>query len=54
MNLKAQLDSIYLEEELYWKTRAKQQWLEEGDSNIQYFHTVANNRKKKNNIFSFP
>lgn len=41
---KQTLDEIYLEEEKHWKERAKQKWLEEGDNNTKYFHTIATHR----------
>lgn len=51
-DLKHRLESIYLEEEIYWKQRSKQTWLEEGDSNTKYFHVIANHRKKQSRINS--
>lgn len=47
---KSQLDKIYLEEEIYWKNRSKQQWLEAGDQNTKFFHVVASHRSRKNRI----
>lgn len=41
IHTKKSLDDIYLEEELHWKARSKQKWLEEGDNNTKYFHTIA-------------
>lgn len=52
LSIKASLDEIYLEEEIYWKTRAKHKWLEEGDLNTKFFHAIASHRKKKNRINS--
>lgn len=49
-SLKSQLDSVYLEEEIYWKNRSKQQWLEAGDHNTKFFHVIASHRNKKNRI----
>jgi hypothetical protein len=38
------------EEELFWKQRAHENWLFQGDGNNDYFHRIANGRKRKNNI----
>lgn len=35
-------------QEVYWKQRAKQFWLEEGDQNTRFFHKYASGRKKQN------
>ena len=45
------LDDIYLADELYWKQRARDKWLKEGDLNTAFFHKCASHRKKKNLIF---
>ena len=41
------------EEELYWYKRSHEKWLHEGDNNTEYFHRIANGRKRKSNIVSF-
>ena len=38
------------EEELFWKQRAHENWLLQGDGNNEYFHRIVNGRKRKNNI----
>lgn len=54
--MRAQINSELLkileEEELYWFKRSHENWLHKGDYNTEYFHRVANGRKRKNIIFS--
>lgn len=40
------------EEELYWHKPSNSTWLLKGDNNIDYFHRIANGKKRKNAIFS--
>ncbi|XP_039120313.1 uncharacterized protein LOC120256691 [Dioscorea cayenensis subsp. rotundata] len=44
------LGEIRKQEELYWKQRSRLRWLQEGDENTKYFHSVANGRKNTNFI----
>ena len=37
---------------MYWQQRAHANWLKYGDRNTKYFHAVASERKKMNNIRS--
>lgn len=37
-------------QEIFWKQRAKQFWLAEGDQNTRFFHNYASNRRRKNCI----
>ncbi|XP_074323748.1 uncharacterized protein LOC141660660 [Apium graveolens] len=37
-------------QEVYWKQRAKQHWLREGDKNTRIFHRFASVRRKNNRI----
>jgi len=50
-DLKCELLSILEEEELYWFKRSHETWLHKGDNNTEYFHRIANGRKRKNTIF---
>ncbi|XP_074336841.1 uncharacterized protein LOC141674013 [Apium graveolens] len=36
------------QQEVYWKQRAKQLWLREGDQNSKYFHNFATGRRRNN------
>lgn len=51
-NLTSELMKILEDEELYWFKRSHEIWLHKGDNNTDYFHRVANGRKRKNTIFS--
>lgn len=51
-NLTSELLKILEEEELYLFKRSHETWLHKGGNNTDYFHKVANGRKRKNNIFS--
>ncbi|GAU41436.1 hypothetical protein TSUD_98320 [Trifolium subterraneum] len=39
--------TLLIQEERYWKQRAKMHWLKEGDMNTRFFHMSANVRSKK-------
>lgn len=47
-----ELHNLCKEEELYWLKRSHEKWLLEGDNNTEYYHSVANGRRRKNTIFS--
>ena len=36
--------------EAFWKQRAKQHWLAEGDTNTRFFHSMASARQRRNRI----
>jgi hypothetical protein len=48
----AQIASLLREEELKWYQRSKAQFILEGDSNMRYFHGIANGRHRKKRIHS--
>ncbi|OMO64558.1 hypothetical protein CCACVL1_21676 [Corchorus capsularis] len=43
----AELEKCY---EIYWRQRAKQLWIKEGDRNTSFFHKFASNRKAENSV----
>ena len=50
--IQTELLRIIKEEELYWHKRSNSKWLLDGDNNTEFFHRIANGRKRKNTIFS--
>ncbi|KAJ1418166.1 Ribonuclease H-like superfamily [Sesbania bispinosa] len=44
------MNCLIMQEEAFWKQRAKVFWLREGDGNTRFFHAMANARKKRNVI----
>lgn len=50
VNLRAELERMYLDEAVFWKQRSKTMWAREGDRNTAYFHSVATKRKENNAI----
>lgn len=51
-NEKKRLSDIYVQQEIFWRQRPKQIWLQEGDHNSKYFHAATKNRRKVNQIHS--
>ena len=51
-NEKRCLAKLLEDEELYWKQRAKNFWLENGDLNTKFFHAQASGRKAANKVSS--
>lgn len=49
-SLRADVYQILKHEEIYWKQRARISWLQEGNENTNFFHSVANGRKNRNFI----
>lgn len=47
---KEKLHDLLLQEEVYWKQRAKVFWLAEGDLNTKFFHAQASMRKRANHV----
>ncbi|KAK9209014.1 hypothetical protein WN944_001375 [Citrus x changshan-huyou] len=49
--IEKQIHNILLEEEIYWRHRARADWLQAGDKNTKFFHSKATTRKRKNRIW---
>lgn len=49
-NEQSTLSSLLIQEEDFWKQRAKAFWLRDGDMNTRFFHATASARKKTNTI----
>jgi hypothetical protein len=47
ISLNTELFHIFEEEELIWFKRSHENWLLKGDLNTEYFHRVANGRKRR-------
>jgi hypothetical protein len=41
---------LLVQEETYWRQRAKMHWLKEGDLNTKFFHMTASARQRKKKI----
>ena len=48
--IRGRLTELLIQEEQYWKQRAKTFWLAEGDSNTRFFHSMATSRNHNNKI----
>lgn len=44
------LEKVMIGEEIYWKQRARVDWMKWGDKNTAWFHRKATQRRKKNSI----
>lgn len=42
------LADLLVQEERFWRQRAKTHWLRDGDGNTRYFHAMASARRKQN------
>jgi hypothetical protein len=51
IDLKVELFQIMDEEELHWFKRSHETWLLKGDNNTEFFHRIANRKKRKQTLF---
>jgi hypothetical protein len=52
-NLRKNLDHLLIQDDMYWRQRAKTHWYRDGDLNTKFFfHVAATSRKKVNKILS--
>ncbi|GAU37478.1 hypothetical protein TSUD_207140 [Trifolium subterraneum] len=48
--LKKRLSSLLLQDDLFWRQRAKTFWYKDGDLNTKFFHAAATARRKTNRV----
>ena len=53
MDINAELYELLVNEEFFWLQQSHERWLLKGDLNTDYYHKIANGRKRKNTIHSF-
>lgn len=49
--VRKEVDDLLEEEDLKWKQRSKEHWLQNGDRNTRYYHLCASQRKRNNQIY---
>lgn len=50
LNLKWNLCAAFMDEELYWKQKSRENWLREGNQNTKFFHATTKQRRARNMI----
>lgn len=50
MFLRGELETVYSDEDVFWRQRSKVLWAKDGDRNTAYFHSAATARKNNNTI----
>lgn len=46
-SLEIELEKLMEAEEIYWQQRGSERWILEGDANTNFFHLIANGRRRK-------
>lgn len=49
-DLKAVINTLLHQDELFWWQRSRSIWLQVGNKNTKYFHQRASHRRRKNHI----
>ncbi|XP_059064796.1 uncharacterized protein LOC131856864 [Cryptomeria japonica] len=49
-SLKAELAEILLREEMFWRDKSRELWIDAGDSNSKFFHASLKVKRNKNRI----
>ena len=52
VDINVELHELLIAEEIFWLQQSHERWLLKGDRNTEYFHKIANGRKRKNTIHS--
>lgn len=50
LELESELERLMEKEEIYWQQRGGEKWVLEGDANTNFFHLVANGRRRRKAI----
>ena len=45
-----ELNELIAQENMYWHQRSKISWMKDGDHNSKYFHTIASQKRRSNEI----
>lgn len=51
IRIKNKINSMLMNEEIYWKQRSRIDWLREGDKNTKFFRFKASAGRRKNKIW---
>jgi hypothetical protein len=46
--IQTELQGLLDKEKLWWKQRAKEDWLKFGDRNTKYYHACVNSKRRRN------